>query len=291
MILDIKHIINRKGVSMVKCELCGKEVKTAQALRGHKTFIHGITGSNTQQPVARLASEQQVSKVEDRLQQLEYITGLRESNWDDLLSDTELPLSGRVTNITEQVSKLGDAVSKLSDTVSKLKEAVELAQVTKAMVDAEREQCSKRLTDLREAHNRQAAVINDHRDTFNNNFAVLGARTDKVQNMVQDLGESLNTVRTKLTAHGHDSLKSVPELVAKVGNLEQALGTMQSRIEYLARVAKREPTGNTVQLTLSDHKEHTFREYKSTRGLTKPYQSSHDLIFGKRWVDLAEAED
>ena len=87
---------------MVTCELCGKQVKTAQALRGHKTFIHGITGSNTQQPVARLGTEQPVSLLEDRLQQLEYITGLRESDRDELLSDTE-PLADRLTNITEQL--------------------------------------------------------------------------------------------------------------------------------------------------------------------------------------------
>ena len=34
---------------MVICELCGKQVKTSQALRGHKTFVHGIIGSNTKQ--------------------------------------------------------------------------------------------------------------------------------------------------------------------------------------------------------------------------------------------------
>ena len=97
----------------VTCELCGKQVKTAQALRGHKTFVHSITGSNTQQPVARLASEQQVRLLEDRLQQLERVTGLRESGLDFSLSDTE-PLTDRLTNITEQVTKLSDTVSKLS---------------------------------------------------------------------------------------------------------------------------------------------------------------------------------
>jgi len=117
MVSDAKQIMNRKGVTMVKCELCGKEVKTAQALRGHKTFIHGITGSGTEQPVARVSTEQQVSKLEDRLQKLERVTGLRETEpgdlLNDLLSDTE-PLTNKLINITEQVTKLSDTVSKLT---------------------------------------------------------------------------------------------------------------------------------------------------------------------------------
>jgi len=155
---------------MVTCELCGKQVKTAQALRGHKTFIHGVAGSNTQQPVTRPANDQLVSKLEDRLSKLEYITGLREADLDDLLSDTELPLTNKLTNITEQLSKL-------SDTVSKLSQDVRLVEVTRGV---EREEFSKRLTDLREAHNRQSAVINEHRDTFNDlppeNRTTLNAR-------------------------------------------------------------------------------------------------------------------
>lgn len=197
---------------MVTCELCGKEVKTAQALRGHKTFKHGVTGSNTQQPVARLASEQQLSELEDRLE-------LTEGS-DELL--------------TEQVAELTEQVAELATKVSKLSEAAEVTAVTKTMMDAQLEEFSKRLTDLREAHNRQAARIDEHRDTFNNNFAVVGARIDKVQKMVQDLGEDLSAVRTKLATHGHDDLKPIPELVAKVGKIEQALNTMKSQVDYLA---------------------------------------------------------
>ena len=94
---------------MVTCELCGKQVKTAQALRGHKTFIHGITGSNTEQPVARLATDQQVSLLEDRLQKLERVTGLRESDLDFSLSGTE-PLTNKLVSITER-DKLGSVSS------------------------------------------------------------------------------------------------------------------------------------------------------------------------------------
>jgi len=279
---------------MVTCELCGKEVKTAQALRGHKTFVHGITASNTQQPVARLASEQQMSKLEDRLSKLEYITGLRDIQpadlLNDLLSGTE-PLTNRLTNITEQLGKLSDTVSKLTDTVTKLSEDVEVMAVTKTMMDAQVEEFSKRLTDLREAHNRQAAVINNHRDTFNDNFTVLGSRIDKVQKMIEDLGEGLSTVRTKLTTHGHDNLKPVPELVAKVSNLEQVLGTMRSQVEHLALVVERKPTDDKERIRLTNGRDHTFRVYRGSRGLTRPHRISTDPFFGDKYIDLAEPED
>jgi Mg2+ and Co2+ transporter CorA len=268
---------------MVTCELCGKQVKTAQALRGHKTFIHGITGSNTQQPVARVATEQQVSLLEDRLQQLERVTGLRESDLDFSLSDTE-PLTDRLTNVTEQVTKLRDTVSKLSDIVSKLSEDVELAKADKVMVGELNHK-------LKEAHNSLATVVNNHRDIFNNNFAVLGSRIDKVQKMVEDLGEGLSIIRTKLTTHGHDNLKPVLELVAKVGNLERALGTMQSQVEHLALVVERKSTDDTERIRLTDGREHTFRVYRGKRGLSKPHRVSVDLFLGDKYVDLAEPED
>ena len=272
---------------MVTCELCGKQVKTAQALRGHKTFIHGITGSNTQQSAAPLATEQQPSKLEERLQKLERVTGLRETEpgdlLNDLLSDTE-PLTNKLNNITEQLSKL-------SNTVSKLAEDMELAKVSKVMVDADREEFSKRLTDLREAHNRQAAVINEHRDTFNNNFTVLGSKINIVQKMVEDVGEGLSAVKTKLTTHGHDNLKSVPELVSKVSNLEQVLGTIRSQVEHLALVVERKPTDDKERIRLTNGRDHTFRVYRGSRGLTRPHKIATDFISGDKYVDLAEPED
>jgi len=159
------------------------------------------------------------------------------------------------------------------------------------MVDAEREEFSKRLTDLREAHNRQAAVINTHRDTFNNNFTVLGSKIDKVQKMLEDLGEGLNTIRTKLTTYGHDNLKPVPELVAKVGSLEQTINAVRSQVEYLGNATKRVPTGDIETVRLTNGRDHTFRVYKSSQGLTRPHIVARDLIFGDKYVDLAEPED
>ena len=266
---------------MVTCELCGKQVKTAQALRGHKTFIHGITGSNTQQPVTRPATDQLVSKLEDRLSKLEYITGLREADLDDLLSDTELPLTNKLTNITEQLSKL-------SDTVSKLSQDVRLVEVTRGV---EREEFSKRLTDLREAHNRQAAVVNDHRDTFNKNFTVLGSRIDKVQRMAEDVGEGLSAVRTKLATHGHDGLSLIPQLSSRLEQMGEQIAGLQAGVARAQALAVRKPTDDFERLELANGSKHTFRVYRGKRGLYNAHRVSIDPFLGDKYVDLAEPED
>jgi len=269
---------------MVTCELCGKQVKTTQALRGHRTFVHGITGSNTQQPVARLATEQEVSILEDRLQKLERVTGLRESDLGDLLSDTELPLTNKLTNITEQVTKLSDTVSNLSNTVSKLSEDVELARVSKAMVDVDKEYYDSRLEELnqkfREAQNKLVAVVNNNgeqlkkvTDTFNGkfvaserNFLETDRRLDKVEaQQVKD----------------QDAFRSI----------EQRVNGLKADIDDARQRALRIPTDRVVTLTLTDGRDHTFREYRSPQGLRRPHKTATDLILGSRWVDLSEPED
>ncbi len=52
----------------VKCEICGREFKNTQGLRGHKTFVHQMT--TTQDTPARLATEQRLSEVEDAVKQV-----------------------------------------------------------------------------------------------------------------------------------------------------------------------------------------------------------------------------
>jgi hypothetical protein len=52
----------------VNCEICGKDFKTTQGLRGHKTFVHQMT--TTQDPPARLVTEQELSEVVDAVKQV-----------------------------------------------------------------------------------------------------------------------------------------------------------------------------------------------------------------------------
>ena len=66
---------------MVTCELCGKEIRTSQGLRGHKTFVHGLHASHDKQ-IATLSSgelmeestntvDSENSEYRDRIDKLE----------------------------------------------------------------------------------------------------------------------------------------------------------------------------------------------------------------------------
>jgi len=264
---------------MVSCDICDKEFKNTQGLRGHKTFVHR-NGSPNSDPVTQVASEQQVSLLEDRLQQIERVTGLCESDIDFSLSGSE-PLTDRLTNITEQVTKL-------SDTVSKLCEEVELSKVA---MEIESEEFNKRLADLLEAYNRQSVVIDKHRDTFNTNFDVMESRIGKVQKIVEDLSEGLNTVRTKLTTHGHDGLSLMPQLSNRLEQVGEQITGLQSGVARAQVLAVRKPTDDFERLELTNGSKHTFRVYKGKRGLSNPHRISIDPFLGDKYVDLAEPED
>jgi len=264
---------------MVSCDICDKEFKNTQGLRGHKTFVHR-NGSPNNAQVTRVTTEQPVSLLEDRLQQIERVTGLCESDIDFSLSGSE-PLTDRLTNITEQVTKL-------SDTVSKLCEEVELSKVA---MEIESEEFNKRLADLLEAYNRQSVVIDKHRDTFNTNFDVMESRIGKVQKIVEDLSEGLNTVRTKLTTHGHDGLSLMPQLSNRLEQVGEQITGLQSGVARAQVLAVRKPTDDFERLELTNGSKHTFRVYKGKRGLSNPHRISIDPFLGDKYVDLAEPED
>jgi hypothetical protein len=61
---------------MVTCEICGREFKNTQGLSGHMRFFHG-NGSSSNTPATPVVTEPQSSKLEERLEKLEYATGLR----------------------------------------------------------------------------------------------------------------------------------------------------------------------------------------------------------------------
>ncbi len=74
---------------VVKCEICGREFKTTQGLRGHKTFVHQMTGSS--KPRATSAIEQLTSTLK-------------------LLDERLSSLHKRVDKQTEQQKRLGEYI-------------------------------------------------------------------------------------------------------------------------------------------------------------------------------------
>ena len=104
---------------MVTCELCGRELKNTQGLRGHKNFYHKeCSFSNT--PVTTTAIMRQGNELEDRLDKLEYITGLREPSILDKYLYAEMPLLGRLDEITERLSNTTEQMNSLAQQIISL---------------------------------------------------------------------------------------------------------------------------------------------------------------------------
>ena len=101
---------------MISCDICNKELKNTQGLKGHKYFVHTTTVNGNSQSVAqqaaqrpesfnldtRVTTEQRLSQLEDRFTKLEHVTGVGETDeLEELTSITDTPLTERVTQLTE----------------------------------------------------------------------------------------------------------------------------------------------------------------------------------------------
>ncbi len=87
---------------MATCELCGKETRTSQGLRGHKTFVHGIRADGNKMAV-----------LLDRL---------------GLAAETKSELESDNSSLTESGEELGNLVSrvtKIECTIVELKKTLE----------------------------------------------------------------------------------------------------------------------------------------------------------------------
>jgi len=91
---------------MVKCDICGKEFKNTQGLRGHKFFRHGIKDSK-QQLTARPAAEQPLSELESRLEQGEELARVNTERLTEQLEQ----YTHRLTELGEQLNDLTRQVS------------------------------------------------------------------------------------------------------------------------------------------------------------------------------------
>ena len=98
---------------MVTCELCGRQFKNTQGLRGHKTFFHS-DGSSNSVSATQTTTEMLLSQLERRLEQLEYATGLREASILDKTLNIEKPLTEKLTEVTKQVNSIIQQLTSLS---------------------------------------------------------------------------------------------------------------------------------------------------------------------------------
>ncbi|MFC1919222.1 hypothetical protein ACFLWX_00315 [Chloroflexota bacterium] len=108
--------------------------------------------------------------------------------------------------------------------------------------------------------------------------------------IVNDLFKLSKTIK-----HVQESVQanqvSSNQINIKLVTFEQTLSDLNNEVARIKHYSRRVPTGQVVSVRLSDKREHNFREYKSSEGLARPHRTSRDLIFGDRWIDLAEPED
>ncbi|MDP2919435.1 MAG: hypothetical protein Q8O43_04360 [Dehalococcoidia bacterium] len=218
--------------------------------------------------------------VDDALYPSKSAATLKDEDGDDVtLSDLYEQLQGHEANIKENysdIAALQKGIKTLGERLDKLD----------GLRNTDTSSIVRMVNDL---HESQLKGLLNLTKTVDTNAKVHRSEIEKIQKMIEGLSEGQNEVKTKLTTHGHDDLKPIPALVTKVANLEGVLGTVQSKVEYLANVARRQPTGETMRLGLTDGKEHIFRIYKSSLGLTRPHHKDEFLGDGY-WVDLSEPD-
>lgn len=106
---------------MVSCEICGRQVKTAQALRGHKTIVHGMgkcadtipLQSKLSQNISpwqdtygaelseRKMLEEKLADLETRLEELEEEQTSFEASLQDTLAQKEDEITVKAKNEVE----------------------------------------------------------------------------------------------------------------------------------------------------------------------------------------------
>ena len=130
--------------------------------------------------------------------------------------------------------------------------------------------------------------------------AMRQSRTSYENSIMKTRGQSAATANdlyeiSKTVKHIEESVQgnraSINQLNTKLVSFEHTLPELENKVARVKNLARRVPTGELVSIQLSDKREHHFREYKSSVGLARPHRTSRDLIFGDRWVDLAEPED
>ena len=265
------------------CEICGKEFKTTQGRRGHKTFVHQLT-SFSGKSATPLATEQQLDQLTTRLEKLESITGLKEPSSLDRLLGTDKP-------ITEQLERHTRELSELHKQVSELTEQLELSRVAKAMLDAYETDHKRQLEQLRNewknAHNSLVGIINRNGELVKNSYSIAEDGAKATNKQVNDLGDHVGHLEERVQS----KLALENQLAIRLDAVEGKLSHFEKELSVLRNLTRRVPTGEIVSIELNDKREHHFREYKSKEGLARPYRSKRDLILGDRWIDLSEPED
>jgi len=122
----------------VKCEICGKEFKNEQGLRGHLTFKHGVTSDRYAAQQGQQATEQtpggyggvqreQLNNLQQSIEQLEQTLEQYNSSITESLAELQERVRGLERTRSED-SSVPASIQQLSEQVSRLQSQV--AQVS-----------------------------------------------------------------------------------------------------------------------------------------------------------------
>ena len=124
------------------CEICGREFKTSQGLRGHKNFKHQM--AKLKEPPAPPVTEQKLNKLEERRGEVELNVESPDPGLLNKHSETEVTITGQLEYLTDQVEEYTSQLVEISENVSKLSEEVQLAKTMRNPVNPD-------YTDLKDA--------------------------------------------------------------------------------------------------------------------------------------------
>ena len=182
--------------------------------------------------------------------------------------------------LEEQLDQLVQQVSTASSAQDGWRQRIERTQ--SAMSDTV-DQLAKK---VREGEDKAGALETRFHDSLskmdsriNQNTAQIGVFDGGVHGITQRIAKLESQVR------------AVQSLYDRMGKVEQGMSRLEGKLNAVEKLAIRQPTGKLVTVALNNGREHTFKEYGSSEGLTRPRRRSHDLLLGDRWIDLAEPED
>ena len=269
---------------MITCKLCGKEFKSTQGLKGHKTFKHG-NGSSGNGSVAHSASEQQPSELLERLEKLESITGVSEQG--------ELGELSVITDnsLIQQVGQLGEQLSELTQQVNQLTEQLEHTRAISERVGSFKAEYDKKLEQLGSKWNNTYHHINN---IVNSNSALINKSFSITEDSVKAVNKKVDEIKERVgKLEGRQQHEPVlgKQVSDKLSMIEQKLSSFTKELGVVRNLAIRQPTSKLVLFTMKDRLEHKFKEYRKPDGLTKPLRYSHDFLLGDKWIDLTEPED
>lgn len=269
---------------MVNCDICGKEFKNTQGLRGHKYFVHQLTNSSSES-AAPPATEQEPSDLKERINKLEDITGITAIyELGETPGNTYQPL-------TEQVAELTQQVGQLSEQLDEPAEELELSTITEAMLNESEMEHKRQIEQLgrecEDTHNKLVGIVNKNGELVRKGLSIAEDGTKAANKRFNDLlnrfGQLEEQVQTKL------ALSS--KLSDRLDAIEQKLADFRGELSVVRNLMRRQPTGKKVRHPLYEAHSRNYKEYRDPEGLARPYRHSRDLIFGDRWIDLAEPED